>query len=159
MTSSVRIKGAFSLAMERVAPVCRDCNAAPGSSNPSTYYGFEIIYMIFSLHIHLYIYFQISNIRRSKSQNLNVSRLVLHLSLPNLLKPCVKLRMKMCSNYIWLINNSIAHKGVSYIRDLTVYIHTYISIWIFIYINNIWLLILTLYLLRLVIEICYKSIR
>ena len=33
---------------------------------------------------------KISNIRRTKSQNLNDSRLVLHLSLPNLLKPGVK---------------------------------------------------------------------
>ena len=33
---------------------------------------------------------KISNIRRTKSQNLNEYRLVLHLSLPNLLKPCVK---------------------------------------------------------------------
>ena len=40
-------------------------------------------------------YRQISNIRRTKSQNLNVSRLALHLSLPNLLKSRVKLRMKM----------------------------------------------------------------
>ena len=35
-------------------------------------------------------YRKLSNIRRTKSQNLNDSRLVLHLSLPNLLKPCVK---------------------------------------------------------------------
>ena len=40
-------------------------------------------------------YRQFSNMRRTKSQNLNVSRLVLHLSLPNPLKPCVKSRMKM----------------------------------------------------------------
>ena len=32
---------------------------------------------------------------RTESQNLNIYRLVLQLSLPNLLKPCVKLRMKM----------------------------------------------------------------
>ena len=38
---------------------------------------------------------QISNIRRTKSQNLNVSRLVLQLSLPNQLKPDVKSRMKI----------------------------------------------------------------
>ena len=38
----------------------------------------------------LYIYRKISNISRTKSQNLNDSRLVLHLSLPNLLKPAVK---------------------------------------------------------------------
>ena len=35
-------------------------------------------------------YRDISNIRRTKSQNLNDSRLVLHLSLSNLLKPGVK---------------------------------------------------------------------
>ena len=40
-------------------------------------------------------YRKISNIRRTKFQNLNDSRLVLHLSLPNLLKPGVKQRMKM----------------------------------------------------------------
>ena len=35
-------------------------------------------------------YRKLSNIRRTKSQNLNDSRLVLHLSSPNLLKPGVK---------------------------------------------------------------------
>ena len=35
-------------------------------------------------------YCKISNIRCTKSQNLNDSRLILHLSLPNLLKPGVK---------------------------------------------------------------------
>ena len=40
------------------------------------------------------IYRQLSNIKRSKSQNLNVSRLVLELSLLNPLKSCVKSRMK-----------------------------------------------------------------
>ena len=47
---------------------------------------------------------------------LNVSSLVLQLFGPNPLKPGVKSRMKMqleqpdgrCSNYIWVINNSIA---------------------------------------------------
>ena len=38
---------------------------------------------------------QISNIRCTKSQDLNISHLVLYLSLPNPLKPCVKSRMKM----------------------------------------------------------------
>ena len=28
---------------------------------------------------------------------------------------------RRCSNYIWVTNNIIAHKGASYIRDLTVY--------------------------------------
>ena len=50
------------------------------------------------------------NIRRTKSQNLNVSRLFSQLALPNPLKPGFKSRMKMwldrrCSNYIWVINN------------------------------------------------------
>ena len=38
---------------------------------------------------------QISNIRRTKSPNINVSRLVMQSSLPNPLKKGVKLRMKM----------------------------------------------------------------
>ena len=40
-------------------------------------------------------YRKVSNIRRTKSQNSNASRLILQLSLPNPLKPGVKLRMKM----------------------------------------------------------------
>ena len=38
---------------------------------------------------------QTSNIKSTKSQNLNVSRLVLEFILPNPLKPGVKSRMKM----------------------------------------------------------------
>ena len=41
------------------------------------------------------IYRKISNIRHTKSPNLNVSHLVLQLSLPNPMKPGVKSRMKM----------------------------------------------------------------
>ena len=40
-------------------------------------------------------YRKVSNIRRTKFQNLRVSRPVLQLSRPNLLKPCMKSRMKM----------------------------------------------------------------
>ena len=40
-------------------------------------------------------YCKIFNIRRTKPQNLNDSRLILQLSLPNPLKPGVKSRMKM----------------------------------------------------------------
>ena len=63
-------------------------------------------------------YRQTSNISRTKSPNLNVSRLVLQLSLPKPLKPAVKSRMKMqlecsadrrCSNYIYVIHNLIAY--------------------------------------------------
>ena len=91
-----------------------------------------------------HIYHQISNIRCTKSQNLNVSSLIMHLSLPNLLKPCVNLKMKMCSanrrcsNYFWVINNLIAHTGVTYIRDLQVEVsHSCIYAWI-ITNTNIW---------------------
>ena len=49
---------------------------------------------------------KISDIKRTKSHNLNDSRLFLHLSLPNLLKLGVKSRMKM---YIWVINNLIVY--------------------------------------------------
>ena len=45
--------------------------------------------------IHVYIYPQASNVRHTKSQNSNVSHLILQLSMPNPLKPGVKLRMKM----------------------------------------------------------------
>ena len=41
------------------------------------------------------IYRKISGIRRTKSQNLNVLRFALQLSLPNLIKPGVKSIMKM----------------------------------------------------------------
>ena len=43
----------------------------------------------------LFYYRKTSCISRTKSQNLNVSHLVLQLSLPNPLNPTVKLRMKM----------------------------------------------------------------
>ena len=42
-----------------------------------------------------YNYHQTLNIRCTKSQNLNVSHLILQLSFPNALKPGAKLRMKM----------------------------------------------------------------
>ena len=41
------------------------------------------------------MYRQLSNISRTKFQNLNISALVLRLPLPNPLKPCVRSRMKM----------------------------------------------------------------
>ena len=46
-------------------------------------------------YIWLGVIHQISNIRSTKSQNLNVSRLVLKLFLPNPLKPGVASRMKI----------------------------------------------------------------
>ena len=48
-----------------------------------------------SLREPMLTYRKISNIRRTKSPNLNVSRLVLQLSLPNPMKPGFKSRMKM----------------------------------------------------------------
>ena len=49
----------------------------------------------FFFHIFQQAYSQTSNLIPIKSQNLNVSRLVLHLSLSNPLKPGVKSRMDM----------------------------------------------------------------
>ena len=61
------------------------------------------------------LYRKISNIRRTKSQNLNDSRLVLQLSLPNPLKTGREWRCRWssadrrCSNYIWEIDTVIAY--------------------------------------------------
>ena len=132
--------------------------------------------------IYLKMYHKISNIRHTKSKNLNDCRLVLQLSLANPLKQAGKLKIfgthpnwavsyiaytkfhsprpvfhspdqifthigerasasfpacwsqesswewrcswssadRRCSNYIWVINNSIANSGVAYIRGLMV---------------------------------------
>ena len=51
--------------------------------------------MFVTLHDVFVIYRKVSNIRRTKCQNLNDSRLVLQLSMPNPLKPSVKSIMKM----------------------------------------------------------------
>ena len=69
---------------------------------------------LFSFRV--YNYRQISNIRRAKSQNLNVYRLVLQLSLPNPLKPDREWRCswssadRRCSNCIWVISKFIVTK-------------------------------------------------
>ena len=70
-------------------------------------------------------YRQTSNMRRTKLHNLNVSRLVVQLSLPNRLKPIRKWTYRWssayrrCSKYIWVINNFIACWYAHYIRGLT----------------------------------------
>ena len=63
-----------------------------GISRPQrvTYYICIIIYHCWHMSYH-----QTSSISHTKSQHLNVSRLVLQLSLPNPLKPSVKPRVKM----------------------------------------------------------------
>ena len=77
----------------------------------------------------IYICRQTSSISYTKSKNLNVSRLVLQLSLPNPLMPGILSREwrcswsnadRRCSNYILVINNFIAYLGATYIRGLTV---------------------------------------
>ena len=73
-------------------------------------------------------YRKISNISRTESSTLTVSRLVLQLSFPNPMKPGVSREWRCswssadrrCSNYIWVIDNFIAYQGAPYIRDLTV---------------------------------------
>ena len=72
------------------------------SAQATILYAFEN-YFFFKFPPHLseaielkdWMYRQISNIRCTQSQNINVCRLVLKVSLPNPLKPGVKLRMKM----------------------------------------------------------------
>ena len=61
-------------------------------------------------------YRKISNIRCTKSPNLNDPPLVLYLSLPNSMKLSVKLRMKMQLEQ---------RRQASYIRDLTVCVTKY----------------------------------
>ena len=78
-------------------------------------------------NVHIWRYIQTSNISCTKSKNLNVSCIVLQLFLPNPLKLSVLSREwrsswssadRRCSNYIWVINNYIAHYGAIYIRGL-----------------------------------------
>ena len=61
-------------------------------NGPSSYNVFQLI--LTELHSIVRVYRKTSNIGSTKSPNLNDSRLVLQLSLPNTMKPCVKLRMK-----------------------------------------------------------------
>ena len=67
---------------------------APNSARPSAYTGMtKKLDMIFFPSF--FIYRQVSDIRCTEFQNLNVSRLGLQLFLRNILKPGVKPRMKM----------------------------------------------------------------
>ena len=59
------------------------------------HYRFCIIWLLVTVIYGISTYCKICNIRWTKSQNLNDSRLVLQLSLPNLLKPVIKSRFKM----------------------------------------------------------------
>ena len=71
---------------------------------------------------------QTSNISHTEFQNLNVSHLVLQLSLPNPLKEVLIWEWRCswssadrrCSNYIWGINKFIAYWSATYIRCLKV---------------------------------------
>ena len=62
---------------------------------------FSKIKRYFSTRPCSYAYRQISNVRRTNFQNLNVSRLVLNFSLPNPLEPGVKSKMKMQLEWRW----------------------------------------------------------
>ena len=69
-------------------------------------------------HAYNITYRQISNIRHNKSQNMNVARLVLQLSLLNPLKRVLSwewrcswsIACRRCSNYIWVISNFLPTK-------------------------------------------------
>ena len=72
--------------------------------------------LLFCMELHYkntmsWTYRKICNIRRTQNQNLNDSRLIMQLPLPNPLKPGVKSRVsadRRWSNYTWVINNFIA---------------------------------------------------
>ena len=76
---------------------------------------------------------QISNIRCAKYHNLNISHLflVLQVSLSNLWSHVLSRESRCswssanrrCSNYIWVINNAIEYKGLSYVKYLTAILH------------------------------------
>ena len=74
-------------------------------------------------------HWQTSNISCPKSENLNVSYVVLQWSLPNWLNQVLSREWgcswssgkRQCSNYIWVINNFIAYYVVSYIWGFTVF--------------------------------------
>ena len=71
---------------------------------------------------------------RTCRQNLNVSRLVLQLVYPIHSRQVLSREWRCgwsaadsrCFNYIWVINNFIAYEGATYIRALTVHIHSVI---------------------------------
>ena len=87
----------------------------------------SLVNIVFVRYI-IHKYRQTSNIRHTKSQNVNVSLLVLQLTLPNPLKQALSQEGRCswsstdrrCSNYIWVISSFIAYWGVTYIRGLTV---------------------------------------
>ena len=74
-------------------------------------------------------YRKLSNIRHTKSQNLNAIRLGFQLSLPIYWSQVLSGEWRCswsnadrrCSNYIWVTNNLIAYWSASYVRDLMVY--------------------------------------
>ena len=72
--------------------------SAPPWNMPEWYsklYRFSYLILVSRIAFKLYKYRQIASKSHIKSQNLNASRLVLHLSLPNQFKPGVKSWMKM----------------------------------------------------------------
>ena len=86
--------------------------------------GYQIAYM----YCEYDIYSQVSNIRCTKSQNLNVSRLgcsclcAIYYSqvLSQKWRCSWRSADRLCSNYIWVINKLTAYLSAPYIRDLTV---------------------------------------
>ena len=82
--------------------------------NPFYLYGTQNLVISKQLKVRWHQYRQISNTRHTKSQNLNVSRLALQLSLRNHLQPEWRYSWssttnRRCSNYIWVIKNVIAY--------------------------------------------------
>ena len=80
-------------------------------------------------------YCETSTISHTRPQHINVSRLLLQLSVPNPVKPSVKPRMKMWLEHRrqamlqlhLMISNFIATSGAAYIRCLIIYIPTHLQ--------------------------------
>ena len=94
----------------------------------STPFGSIQMFTVSMLVIHFIQLPKISNIRSTKSQTSNISRLGLQLSLCNILKPGVNSRMKMYLEQRWqaMLQLHLSDlqlyclPGCSYIRDLTI---------------------------------------
>ena len=72
-----------------------DGNPFPLKTYTCLFYLISIVHAAYQAFTLFETYRKISNISRTNFQNLNVSHLVLQLSLPNPLKPGVKLRLEM----------------------------------------------------------------
>ena len=109
-------------------PIVGNWHVAPGGLNGAVWLCVVLFWCIPN-------YRQIVNIRSTKFQNLNVSPLVLQLSLSIYWIQVLSRKWRStwssadrrCSNCIWVINNFIGHQCAFYIRFFTVWYAWYTS--------------------------------